>query len=237
VRYANQLSSMSRGPSRTSAVLAVALTAVGIAARVRPVLADDDCVTIEDFAKATVGQFPPDWKVRKDEGKRVYTVQEEGGLRFLHAFSQGLGIQAAKPYEWDLSRYPVLAWSWRPREWPRGGDERESGKNDSVLSVYLLVPYSSIRGPKAVKYVWSERVPVGTRLESNGGLTQVRVLESGTDRRDRWVEERVNVRDDYLAYFHADEVPKPAGIAVLTDSDDTRSTAQGDYASFRACRR
>ncbi len=28
----------------------------------------------------------------------------------------------------------------------------------------------------------------------------------------------------------------PAGIAVLTDSDDTKSSAQGDYASFRACR-
>ena len=28
-----------------------------------------------------------------------------------------------------------------------------------------------------------------------------------------------------------------AGIAVLTDSDDTRSSAQGDYANFRACGR
>jgi hypothetical protein len=31
-------------------------------------------------------------------------------------------------------------------------------------------------------------------------------------------------------------VPKPSGIAVLTDSDDTASLAQGDYAGFRACR-
>ena len=29
---------------------------------------------------------------------------------------------------------------------------------------------------------------------------------------------------------------KPAGIAVLTDSDDTNSSAQGDYANFRVCR-
>ena len=32
------------------------------------------------------------------------------------------------------------------------------------------------------------------------------------------------------------EVPKPAGIAVLTDADDTGSSAQGDYARFRACK-
>jgi len=27
------------------------------------------------------------------------------------------------------------------------------------------------------------------------------------------------------------------GIAVLTDSDDTKSSAAGDYADFRACKR
>src|SRR5262245_47161785 len=118
-----------------------------------PVLAED-CVVIDDFAKAKVGEFPADWKVRKDAGKTVYRVQEEAGLRFLHAHAERLAVQAAKQFEWDLTA--------------------------------------------AVKYVWSERVPVGTRLESNGGLTQVRVLQSGTGQKGQWVDERVRVRDDYL---------------------------------------
>src|SRR5437879_6755043 len=130
----------------------------------------------------------------------------------------------------------MLVCSVIPLDVPKGGDERESKTNHSALAVYMLVPYSKIRGPKAVKYIWSEKVPVDTRLESNGGLTQVRVLESGTDRRGQWVEERVNVRDDYLKYFDEKNVPKAAGIAVLTDSDDTRSSAQGDYANFRVCK-
>jgi hypothetical protein len=196
--------------------------------------AAEDCIVIDDFTKATVGRFPADWKVRKDAGKQIYTVQEEGGLRFLHAHSKDQGIQAARQQEWDLSRHPVLAWSWRPVEYPKGADEKD-GRNDSALAVYFMVPYSSIRGPKAVKYIWSERVPVGTRLSSNGGLTQVRVLESGTAKRGQWVDVRVNVRDDWRAYFEEKDVPKPAGIAVLTDSDDTDSSAQGDYAKFRAC--
>ena len=216
-----------------SATVAVAFVPLVIALVAAPVAAED-CIVLADFSKAKVGEFPPDWKVRKDVGKTVYTVQEEGGLRFLHAHAKGYGVQAAKEFEWDLNRYPVLAWSWRAVEFPAGADEKD-GKNDSVLSVYFMVPYSSIRGPKAVKYIWSERVAVGTRLESNGGLTQVRVLRSGTEKRGQWVEERVKVRDDWLAYFEAKDVPKPAGIAVLTDSDDTDSRAQGDYAKFRAC--
>jgi hypothetical protein len=218
--------------ARCLAIVAALLVCGPVAAT-----AHDDCIVITDFSKDPVGAFPPDWKVRKDAGKVVYSVQEESGRRHLHAASRGLGIQAALEHEWDLDAYPVLAWSWRPRVLPAGADERSSGTNDSALAVYLLVPYSRVRGPKAVKYIWSERVPVDTRLSSNGGLTQVRVLESGTDKRDQWVEERVNVLADYKRFFGESDTPKPAGIAVLTDSDDTSSSAEGDYANFRACRK
>lgn len=192
-----------------------------------------DCITIENFGHGGVGGFPDGWRVRKDAGKSVYRIFDEGALRFLRATSNGVGIQAATQEEWDLDAYPFLTWSWRPRVFPAGANE-QSGKNDSVLSVYLLVPYSRIRGPKAVKYIWSEHVPVGTHLQSNFGLTQVKVLRTGTG--GAWVQERVNARDDFRALFGLDETPTPAGIAVLTDSDDTGSKAEGDYADFRACR-
>jgi hypothetical protein len=196
---------------------------------------DRACVVIDDFSRGSVGRFPDGWKPRKDSGRDVYRVVEEGGLRFLRATASGLGIQAGLTHEWDLAKYPVLAWSWRPRMFPRGGDERESATNDSVLAVYMLVPYSRITGPKAVKYVWSERVPVGARLESNMGLTKVRVLRSGGGASDDWTEERVNVLEDFQKAFGVTDPPKPAGIAVLTDADDTRSRAEGDYAGFRVC--
>jgi hypothetical protein len=88
-----------------------------------------------------------------------------------------------------------------------------------------------------VKYIWSEKVPVGTRLTSNSGLTQVRVLRSGPPASPtEWVEERVNALRDWRVAFKSTETPKVGGIAVLTDSDDTRSSAAGDYRGFRACR-
>ena len=102
--------------------------------------------------------------MRKDIGKSVYSVQEEDGVRFLRASSKGIAQQAAKQAEWKLDEYPILEWRWRLQEFPKGGDERSSSTNDSALAVYFLVPYSNIRGPQALKYVWSESVPVGTRL-------------------------------------------------------------------------
>jgi Protein of unknown function (DUF3047) len=197
-----------------------------------------DCIALDDLSKSRVGEFPAGWEARKEEGKEVYRVREEDGRRFIQAAARGLGLQAGLPTEgWNLATHPVLAWSWRPREFPKGSDERESSTNDSALAVYMAVPYSRIRGPKAVKYIWSEKVPVGTRLSSNSGLTQARVLRSGaSSAKGAWVEERVNVRDEWKAAFKERETPKPGGIAILTDADDTRSTAAGDYADFRACR-
>ena len=195
-----------------------------------------ECLTIDDFSRSTVGAFPTDWKPRADAAKDVYKVLEESGRRFLRAVSKGLGIQAVRQFDWDLAKYPVMSWMWRPGEFPRGADERNSGANDSVLAVYVLVPYSRIAGPKAVKYIWSERVPVGTHLTSNMGLTQVKVLRTGPTGVSEWTEEHVNLLEDYRKYFGDSETPKPGGIAVLTDSDDTRSSAQGDYTKFRVCR-
>ena len=197
--------------------------------------AAEECVVIDDFSKGKVGEFPPGWKLRKDSGRGVYSVQVQGKLHVLHAASRGIGIQAAKEFEWDLSAYPILAWSWRPVEFPKGSDERNAKTNDSALTVYAVFPHTQW-SVKSLKYIWSAVVPVGTRLTSSKGLTKVRVLRSGTSGSGEWTEERVNVLDDFKALFDAKEVPKPAGIAVLTDSDDTGSSAQGDYANFRACK-
>ena len=78
-----------------------------------------------------------------------------------------------------------------------------------------------------MKYIWSAVVPVGTRLNSNMGLTQVRVLRTGTGNKGRWTDERVNLLDDYRKYFDVSDTPKPAGIAVLTDADDTEEPRPG----------
>jgi hypothetical protein len=46
----------------------------------------------------------------------------------------------------------------------------------------------------------------------------------------------VNALQEWKAAFKESGTPKVGGIAVLTDADDTKSTASGDYRNFRACR-
>ena len=85
---------------------------------------------------------------------------------------------------------------------------------------------------RAVKYIWSRVVPVGTTLGSS--RARAIVLRTGAPSNDEWVTEAVNVRRDYERVYG--EAPgKARGVAVLTDADQTRGRAVGDYGPFRVC--
>jgi hypothetical protein len=217
---------------RTRRLLALPIVAGLLAGASGPARAEP-CRVIADFAKGTVGEFPDDWKPKEERARTIYKVLEEGGLRFVRATADGTGIQMGLEFDWDLKTHPVLAWKWRPRVFPVAADERQSGRNDSVLGVYAVFPHSPV-SVKTVKYVWSALAPRGATPSASHGLTRMLVLRSGQPESPGWVEEAVNVAEDYRRLF--EETPKrPRGIAVLTDADDTRSRAVGDYTAFRVC--
>jgi hypothetical protein len=102
---------------------------------------------------------------------------------------------------------------------------------DRIMLPKLL--FSS--GAGSLKYIWSERLAKGVEFE--GGRKAVRVLESGpSSNREQWTEEGIDVAADYRRRFRSEKLLDPIGISVLTDADDTQSTAEGDYADFRICR-
>jgi hypothetical protein len=195
--------------------------------------AEGPCRVVADFSRDAAGTFPGSWRPREAGAKEIYRVLEEGGVRFVRATAEGTGLQMGLEFDWDLASHPVLAWMWRPREFPSGADERQGGKNDSVLGVYAVFPHTPMT-VKTVKYVWSTRAPVGATASASRGLTRMRVLRSGKAESTAFVREAVSVAEDYQRLF-GDAPAGPKGIAVLTDADDTKSRAVGDYAGFRVC--
>jgi len=196
--------------------------------------ASADCLPLADFSQDAPGSFPRGWRVPREDGQAVYRVLAEDGVHFLRGLSRGVGIQAVLEHPWDLRAYPVLAWRWRPRVFPEGGDERQARTNDSALGVYVGFP-RGFMAVRSVKYLWSRAVPAGTQASASAGFTRMLVLRSGPAPPGRWIDEQVQVADDYRRLF-GDGPGQPRGIGVLTDADDTRSVAEGDYADFRVCR-
>jgi hypothetical protein len=191
----------------------------------------DGCRVVIDYSDAVIGEFPTGWQARDEAARATYRAVAEAGRRFVRAIAEGTGSQMAKEFPWDAVAQPVLSWQWRPRVFPPGSDERDAARYDSALAVYAVFGSTSLY-TRAVKYVWSRTVPAGTTL--GGSQARAIVLRSGPPPDQGWVAETVNVRRDFERTYG--EAPGQArGVAILTDADQTRSRAVGDYGVFRVC--
>ena len=85
---------------------------------------------------------------------------------------------------------------------------------------------------KTLKYVWSSTLPVGTMVKSPySGSTMIFVIKSGTAGLDAWGCEKRDVYEDYVKAFGS-QPPLIRGIAIMTDADNTKSSAWADYDDF-----
>ena len=199
-------------------------------------------VLIDGFDSSAPGSFPLNWKAWRgddDLARKMYTIREEDGNRYLHAADDGSSIIIRKRLsEWDANEYPVLSWRWRAKVLPEDGDERIGSRNDSSVAVYVVLDQNFIGVPKTLKYVWSTTLPVGTHHRRDGiGRPHVIVLESGTEKLGEWVEESVDVYADFVRIFGKKPPRKAVGIGILTDGNATGTDSKGDYDDFTVHRR
>jgi hypothetical protein len=180
-----------------------------------------------------VGKFPSGWVSRDQQNMtKVYSVQAEGEKKFLHADANNLSIQISYGKKWRIEDYPILRWSWRAVIFPNDSNEQIKSGNDSVLGLYVVL--SGLPSVKAIKYIWSDTLPVGTTFNSPySSGTKMIVIRSGRELAGTWVVEERNVLSDYERVFGKEaKRPVAQGIALLTDSDNTNSRAIGDYAEI-----
>ena len=185
------------------------------------------------FNNYEIGRLPSDW-ISQDtkNAAKVYTVQKEGDKRFIHADAKGTRDQIGYEVRWALREFPLLQWQWRAVLFPTGSDEREKSRNDSVLGLYVIFGHWPFI--KAIKYIWSDTLPVGASFTSPySSTTRIVVLRSGRVQQGIWLTEKRDVLADYFRiYGEGEKNPVASGIGILTDADDTNSHAIGDYADF-----
>ncbi len=203
-------------------------------------------ILIDDFEKYQNNLFNT-WLLRTssiEEAAKIYTIKTDKNKNsFLSAKSLGTSIQIAKKVNWDLRSYPFLTWKWRAIQLPTGANEAARGRNDSGAAIYVIfqrakIPFLSWKYQpiNVIKYVWSTTLPKGTvvnkdktKLGSTIYEGRFLVLQSGKESLKKWITEKRNVLLDYKRLFGGTPEYNPYLIAILTDSNDTRSIAIADY--------
>jgi Protein of unknown function (DUF3047) len=193
---------------------------------------DSRRISLDNFDTDQPLAFPRQWKARGSEevARVVYQVAEENGNRFLHAHAEKQDEQIGISRSFQPKEFPVLQWRWRAKQLPAGGNEQATNTNDSAAGVYVVFDNTVL--PRAIKYVWSSTLPVGTRFTSPVyRRSRTVVLQSGPGQVNEWKLEMVNFYSDYKELF-GEEPGEVQGIAILTDSDGTKSVAEADYDDF-----
>ena len=190
-------------------------------------------------------------KLKRDT---VYTLGNDGERSgVLHAKAARSASMYVAPIKLALRTPLTLSWDWKTDALVPGADNREKSREDAPLRVMVAFDGDLATLPAAeqtrfkrakniggrdlpyamLMYIWTDLVPVGSVIPS-AHTSQVRMIAvaSGRDGLGAWQSVQRNVAEDYRRAWGSEPGPV-IGVAVMTDTDNTGSTASGDYAGIR----
>jgi hypothetical protein len=217
---------------RKSAILALLLAAASA------VWAQGSQVVVEDWSKTPVGQkgVPNGWKNQSWGSPRYeFEVVNASSNRVLHLVSNGDSSTINKEVKISCKEYPILQWSWKLVELPKGGDARKKETDDQALQLYVTFPrFPSAVRSRIIGYIWDTTAPAGAIFKSQKtGLVTYVVMRSGDGDIAKWVTETRNVCEDYKKIYGEEPEEKIEAVSIGIDSDDTHSRAEGFVGDIR----
>jgi hypothetical protein len=177
---------------------------------VAPAFAQERTLVLEDFLAKESDGFPSNWdhenQRSQSKGREAYKVHTENGADFLSAKDAGQRIKKKK-IDWDPKAYPVLTWRWRLN--------KAAAQTEPFAAIYASLDTDLIFIPVFTKYIWSATKPEGTLIEGGMFSGSEIVVQSGTKELGQWIEERVNVYEDFKRIHQHEPAPKAWGISII----------------------
>jgi hypothetical protein len=204
------------------------------------------------FSTSQIGQAIPDgWKpltFKKILKHTSYEVVKDGGVTIVKAVSEASASGLIKPVVIDPKEYPIVRWRWKIDNILQHNDVAKKEGDDFPARLYITFEYNPDKvsfGKKlkfkagqalfgdipiaALNYIWETKTPVGTIVDNAyTDFAKMVIVESGTQKVGIWVDEERNIYEDYRKAF-GDEPPMINGVAIMSDTDNTKEQATAYY--------
>ena len=213
---------------------------------------DESVLQVGKFAIAPLGDTLPDgwkpWTFRKIPKHTLYSVVRDGERTVVKAVSEVSASGVAREIRIDPREYPIIQWEWKVTNVLEKGDVSRKEGDDYPARIYITFEYDSGRvgffekakfeairlfygqyPPTAINYIWESKSPIGT-VVPNPFTDRVKmiVVESGAENLNTWVGQQRNIYEDYKQAF-GEEPPMISGVAIMTDTDNTKESATAYY--------
>ncbi|RUO20019.1 hypothetical protein CWE08_08890 [Aliidiomarina iranensis] len=181
-----------------------------------------------------------DWEAHSFVGSTDYQLvaatenSEESKSYILASCEDGQASGMFYREEIDLTKTPMLSWEWRVNEFPQVGNEREKSGDDFAARIYVVREHSILRWrTRALNYVWSQQSEIGTNW-SNPFATQAHMIAMGYGEAgsNQWQTETRDLQADFES-FHGQAPDMINAIAIMTDCDNSNSSASASYRRIR----
>jgi len=165
-------------------------------------------------------------KVRGADNKTNYIIGSNENGNYLKAEANNAASGLGKEIKINLNSTPIINITWKVEKNLEGIKEDTKKGHDFAGRVFVIkktgaTPLSN----RAVNYVFSSNNKVGNNWPSPYTKKSIdNVLSTTIDHMNEWVTVKANVKKDFKK-FHDLDVNEIDGIAIMTDTDNSKMTA------------
>ena len=181
--------------------------------------------TAEEFKTLKVG--------KKYKGETTWTLGFNENGNFIKAEAEGKGSGLGKEVLIDLLKTPFINITWKVEKDLSGIVENSKKGHDYAARLFVIKKTGSTAlSNRAINYVFSSNNEVGKSWPSPYTKKSIDyVLSSTKNNLDTWVTVKANVKDDFMK-LHGIEVSDISGVAIMTDTDNSKLKAISYYQSI-----
>ena len=176
----------------------------------------------EEFKTLEVG--------KKYKGETTWTLGSNENGNFIKAEAEGRGSGLGKEVLIDLSKTPFINITWKVEKDLSGIVENSKKGHDYAARVFVIKKTGSTAlSNRAINYVFSSNNDVGKNWHSPYTKKSIDyVLSTTKNNLNTWVTVKAHVKDDFMK-LHGIEVSDISGVAIMTDTDNSKLKAISYY--------
>ena len=180
-----------------------------------------------------------EWSDKVLHKKVSYEIQSSQGETYVRAVSDGSCSAMYYKMDMDVHERPILSWKWRIGKFPDkefSDDLSSKEEDDFAARVYVIFSALFFSRSKVLEYIWARDLETGTIASSPySDNIKLIVAESGPGEGGGWVLEERDIYEDYISAFNEKPKLKIGAIALMCDSDSTKSSAEAYFDEVKIC--
>ena len=169
-------------------------------------------------------------KVRKLKGETTYTIGSNENGSYLKAEATGKASGLGMEKIIKLDETPYINITWKVEKDLSGINEKSKKGHDYAARVFVVKQTGvTALSKKAMNYVFSSNNKIDENWRSPFTKKSVDyVLSTTLENSNEWVTVKANVKEHFKK-FHNLDVNEIEGVAIMTDTDNSKLTAISYY--------